>query len=391
MSCNIPPEILEYIEQVEADQPRACKEQHALAALIRRIFQTEDIYVDTERMRKYFRLARYFPYDQLFPWQTFALGLWLCTYRADRTTPRFKTLFAMVGRGAGKDGVIAVSSAALISPYNPVPHYNVDICANNEEQAVTPVKDIVEALENPKWEAKLSKYYYHTKEILRGRKNLGEVKGRTNNPKGRDGMRSGAVIFNEVHQYQNYDNIKVFVTGQGKVAEPRVGFFTSNGDVSDGPLDDYLARGRRILFEGEADEGFLPFICCLNSKDQVHDENNWCMANPSLPYLPHLMQEIRDEYRDWRERPEQNGDFMTKRMGIRDGAKEIALRLAGMQYSAIGSSEYESQRLRHLFTDAVPMAEIDAELLKSTVSQVYVKKGQASLLLKNGQIIERSA
>lgn len=53
--------------------------------------------------------------------------------------------------------------------------------------------------------------------------------------------------------------------------------------------------------------------------------------------------------------------------------------------------EREIKRLRHLFTDAVPMAEIDAELLKSTVSQVYVKKGQASLLLKNGQIIERSA
>lgn len=62
-----------------------------------------------------------------------------------------------------------------------------------------------------------------------------------------------------------------------------------------------------------------------------------------------------------------------------------------MKYNAIGSSEYESQRLRHLFTAAAPMAEIDAELLKSTVSQVYVKKGQASLLLKNGQIIERGA
>lgn len=73
-----------------------------------------------------------------------------------------------------------------------------------------------------------------------------------------------------------------------------------------------------------------------------------------------------------------------------NNAKELALRLAGMQYSAIGSSEYESQRLRHLFTSAAQMAEIDAELLKSTVSQVYVKKGQASLLLKNGQIIERS-
>lgn len=68
-------------------------------------------------------------------------------------------------------------------------------------------------------------------------------------------MRSGKVIFNEVHQYENYDNIKVFTTGQGKVAQPRRGYFTSNGDISDGPLDDYLARGRRILFEGEADNG----------------------------------------------------------------------------------------------------------------------------------------
>lgn len=74
-----------------------------------------------------------------------------------------------------------------------------------------------------------------------------------------------------------------------------------------------------------------------------------------------------------------------------NNAKELALRLAGMQYNTIGGSEYESQRLRHLFTGAASMAEIDAELLKSSVSQVYVKKGQASLLLKNGQIIERSA
>ena len=74
-----------------------------------------------------------------------------------------------------------------------------------------------------------------------------------------------------------------------------------------------------------------------------------------------------------------------------DDAKGLALRLAGMQYNTIGSSEYESQRLRNLFIAAAPMAEINAELLKGTVSQVYVKKGQASLLLKNGQIIEGRA
>ena len=231
----------------------------------------------------------------------------------------------MVGRGAGKDGFIAFDSACSISPYNPVSHYNVDICANNEEQAVTPVKDLAEVLESPRYEAKLRRHYYHTKELIQGRRNKGVMKGRTNNPKGRDGMRSGKVIFNEVHAFENYDNIKVFITGQGKVAQPRVGIFTSNGTVNDGPLDDYLARGRRILFEGEADNGFLPFICCLHERDQVHDPTNWYMANPSLAFMPHLLQEIGDEYRDWLERPEQNGDFLTKRMGLREGFTEVSV------------------------------------------------------------------
>lgn len=324
MSCNLPPEVSRYLESVETDTPRACPEQHALAAYIRRCFETEDIRVDTEQLARYLGLVKYFPFERLFPWEEFLLALWDCTYKPDGA-PRWKTLLCMVGRGAGKDGFIAFDGACSVSPYNPVSHYNVDICANNEEQAVTPVKDLAEVLESPRYESKLKRHYYHTKELIQGRKNKGVMKGRTNNPKGRDGMRSGKVVFNEVHAFENYDNIKVFITGQGKVAQPRVGIFTSNGEVSDGPLDDYLARGRRILFEGEADNGFLPFICCLGSRDQVHDPENWYMANPSLFYLPHLRQEIEDEYREWVEHPEQNGDFLTKRMGLRAGQKEISV------------------------------------------------------------------
>lgn len=324
MPCEIPAEVLRYIQAVESDQPKACKWQHALVAYVRRCFETEDIHVDTVQLQKYLGLVKYFPFDRLFPWEEFLLALWDCTYRADGL-PRWKTLFVMVGRGAGKDGFIAFDSACSISPYNPVSHYNVDICANNEDQATQPSKDLVEVLESPKWEAKLNRHYYHTKEIIQGRKNKGIMKGRTNNPKGRDGMRSGKVVFNEVHAYENYGNIKVFITGQGKVAQPRVGIFSSNGEVSDGPLDDYLARADRILFDGEPDNGFLPFVCKLESKEQVHAPENWYMANPSLAFLPHLRQEIEDEYQDWCDHPEQNGDFITKRMGIRQGFQEIAV------------------------------------------------------------------
>ena len=323
MSCEIPPEVLEYIQLVESDKPRACPEQHALVALVRRAFETEDLRVETGRLEKYLGLQKYFPFV-LFPWEKFLFTLWNCTYTA-QGRPRWKTVLCMLGRGAGKDGYIAFDSAASISPYNPVGHYNVDICAMNEDQATQPSRDLVEVLELPRYQAKLNKHYYHTKEIIQGRKNRGVMKGRTNNPKGRDGMRSGKVIFNEVHAYENYDNIKVFITGLGKVADARIGYFTSNGEVSDGPLDDKLAQGRRILFEGEPDGGMLPFICCLQSRDQVHDPENWYIANPSLAYRPALLQETADEYKEWLEHPEQNGDFLTKRMGLRAGQKEISV------------------------------------------------------------------
>ena len=79
MSCELPSEVLRYMEAVEADTPRACPEQHALASYVRRVFAEEDIYVDTEQLRHYLGLVKYFPYERLFPWEEFLLALWDCT------------------------------------------------------------------------------------------------------------------------------------------------------------------------------------------------------------------------------------------------------------------------------------------------------------------------
>lgn len=326
-NCNIPLEVLAYLEQVEHGPWRVCDNQKALAALVRRCFATEDIYVDADQLAKYLSLEKYFPF-KLFPWEKFLTALWDCTYWRDSGLPRWPNLFCLIGRGSGKDGYISFSSMCSISPYCEVPRYDVDICANLEEQATRPVMDLVEAIENQTSKAqrkKLDLHFYHTKQLVQGKKNRGAVRGRTNNPKSRDGMRTGKAIFNEIHQYETYSNITVFRTGQGKVANPRIGYFSSNGTVSDGPLDDLVARSKRILFDGEPDRGFLPFICCLEEKEQVHDPENWYMANPSLQYIPSLYQETKAEYEDWKENPEENPDFLTKRMGLRSLAVATAV------------------------------------------------------------------
>lgn len=324
MTCKINPHIFHYMEMVDQGEIRACEEQHLLIAHIKQCFEKEEIYTNDEQLEHYLSLAQYFPFESVFPWQVFFIGLHLCTYRADGM-PRWPDALALIGRGAGKDGTIAWESMCLMSPYNGVKGYDVDICANNEEQAKRPVFDVIEALETPAHNRKLKQHFYWTKEQVTGLRTKSVMKGRTNSPKGKDGLRSGICVFNEIHQYENYANINVFTTGLGKKKHPRRTYYTTNGDIRDGPLDDLLDSANAILRQGEADHGFLPFICKLNSKEDVQDPGNWQMANPSLLYRPDLLEEIRKEYAEWSRRPAQLPAFMTKRMNIPQSDREIVV------------------------------------------------------------------
>lgn len=318
----INPHVLAYIEQVESGEPRACELQHELVAYVRNCFATEPIYIDDALLEKYLAQVKYFPYDQLYPWEEFVLALHCCTFRADGL-PRWPDLFLLIGRGAGKDGYIAFESWCLAGPHSGLPRYDVDICANNEDQARAPFDDIWNVLEDPANRTKLLKHFYWNKEEIFGIKTKARIKFRTNNPKGKDGLRSGIVYFNEIHQYSDYANINVFTTGLGKKKHPRRGYMTTNGDVRDGPLDHYLEKSKSILKGSQADNGWLPFICMLNDKKEAHDPRNWAMANPSLPYNPALMEEISKEFEDWKLNPSQFTAFMTKRMNIPDGNPEM--------------------------------------------------------------------
>ena len=103
---------------------------------------------------------------------------------------------------------------------------------------------------------KLSKHFYWNKEQIVNLKTRSILKYRTNSPKSKDGMRSGKVDFDEVHEYEDYANIDVFTTGLGKKRHPRRSYITTNGNVRGGVLDDYLAKSGEILKGAVSDGGF---------------------------------------------------------------------------------------------------------------------------------------
>ena len=70
-----------------------------------------------------------------------------------------------------------------------------------------------------------------------------------------------------------------------------------------------------------------------------------------------------------------------------DAARNLICKLAQEQYDTIGNEEYETVRLRRLFTAFECTAELNAVLLQSAVSAVLVTRQTVRLQLKNGQII----
>lgn len=317
---TIPKEVATYIEDIRNGRLTSCNEQKQLCDYICKVFETEDLIVDGERISKYLSYQKYFEFD-LFNWEIFLLVLIGCVFDSNGL-PRWSEMLTLCGRGTGKNGFLAFLAFCFISPANNIPYYFCDICANSEEQAKTSFVDLHNVMENPKVTKKLSKYFKWTKEEIVCTVTNSKLKYRTNNPKGKDGLRSGAVFFDEIHAYENWENINVFTTGLGKKPHPRKIYLTTNGDVRGAVLDQLIEKSEKILNGEIPDNGFLPFICKLDNEEEVHDEANWEKANPSLPYLPTLRGQMQREYVDYKLDPVVNNAFMTKRMNIPQGRKD---------------------------------------------------------------------
>lgn len=317
---EIPAEVLEYMQIIRKCEHPFNKERLQLVDMLENVFKTENLVFDYVRIEKYLGYQQYFPFE-LLPWEKFCLVLHNCVFRTDGQ-PRWPDLFVLCGRGAGKNGYLAFEGFCQISPAHGVAYYDVDICATSEDQAKTSFNDLYNILEDPKHTKKLAKFFRWTKEEIQCKLTKSKIKFRTNNAKGKDGLRSGSVFFDEVHAYENYENINVFTTGLGKKPHPRRTYVTTNGDVRDGVLDKMIERAEKILNGEVPDMGFLPFICKLDSMDEVDTEENWHKANPSLYAFPDLRDQMRREYVDYSIDPIVNNAFMTKRMNIPQGVKD---------------------------------------------------------------------
>lgn len=279
-----------------------------------------DVFIDDDKIDKAVELMERYFEIKLYDWELFVTALIHCYYKSDDTVV-FSTIFIMMGRGTGKNGFISPVAWYLTTHYHGVKGYNVDIVANAEDQAKTSFDDIYEVLES-KW-TKLKKFFYKTKEIIVNLKTKSYIKFNTSNAKTKDSKRTGCLIFDEVHGYETYDNIKVFTSGFGKRKHARAFYITTNGNIREGVLDDMLAITKDILNGIIKDLRWLPLIYRIDKEEEALDPEMWHKPCPSLKYKPELKVEMDQAFIEMKYKPAMEEEFYTKRMNWPKQNREI--------------------------------------------------------------------
>ncbi|OAB48468.1 terminase TerL endonuclease subunit [Paenibacillus antarcticus] len=284
--------------------------------LERDVLSRDDLYFDNEMIENCIKFAEkwYFP---LQPFQKFLIAFVFLFFK-DNSRVFYRKFLWMMGRGGGKNGLITVVCHFLISELHGIREYNISVIANSEEQAKTSVE---EAAKTIKREPTLLKHFKPTAMQVLSKITDSIFKFRTSNGNTKDGLRDGAVVFDEIHYFETNKDVRVHISGLGKKKNPREFYIGTDGYVREGFLDKFKEKAQKVL-KGEArSNAVFPFICKLNNENEVDDPDNWELSNPMLSeprneYAQGLFDTIKEEYEDLADDPSNREEFMTKRMNL---------------------------------------------------------------------------
>lgn len=309
------PLVDDYIKMAENGEVVVNKERKLLFKIIKeKIYPRDDLYFDNDLIDKFIRFAE----KNFFPLAKYQLFLtpFIFLFRKVDEEPHFDEYLYTLARGGGKNGFMSARSSFFISPIYPIRDYDVTITANSEKQGKVSFEEVYETIQR----RGLEDHFYLTKMSITGRANNSVFSFRTNNPKTMDSARDGCLEFDEIHQFENDKAVKVQRSGLGKIAHVRTFYNGTNGYVREGFYDKLIEKSMQIL-NGEVDDFRLfPFICKLDSADEVDDMKNWPKANPMLdestPYAKRLLARTKADYDDLELEPSGRQEFMTKRMNL---------------------------------------------------------------------------
>lgn len=280
----------------------------------------DDIYFDEDMIQNFIRYAEknFFP---LAKYQKF-ITPFIFLYRKEDDEVFFDEFLNSIARGGGKNGFMSARDSFFISPLHGIENYDVTITANSEKQGKVSFKEVYETVQRKR----LEQQFYLTKMAITNRVTNSIFSYRTNNPKTMDSARDGCLEFDEIHMFENSDIVDIQRSGLGKIKHPRTFYNGTNGHVREGFYDRILERAQKIFSSEAKNDRLFPFICKLDTIDEMDNPKMWSKANPMFeedsPYAKRLYSTVMKEYLKLEEEPSGRKEFVVKRMNFTEGDAE---------------------------------------------------------------------
>ena len=314
-----------YMEKILNNEIEHCLEQEEMIKnIVIPVLEREDVYIDEKKIEYGLSLQKYFPY-KLIEWEVFLFALIVGVFLKDGDI-FFKDIRCIVGRGSGKNGFISFLCFYFLSPYHGIKGYNIDLLANSEQQAMTSFNDVYEIIKEPvdkKYESILKKHYYATKTQIMGKKTKSILRYNTSSKRGKDSKRTGCVIYDEKHEYQDSTNINTLKSGLGKVWHGREITISTNGHTRGGVLDRELDQAKEILKEYNPLNRTLIFWCRIEEEKEWDNPDKWIKAIPSINDFKSIRSTIQKEVIDMPYNLDYFPEFMAKRLNFPIGDKDV--------------------------------------------------------------------
>ncbi|SFH68697.1 terminase TerL endonuclease subunit [Pisciglobus halotolerans] len=312
----------DWIDIVDTGKQKTNKEMKLLIRLVKQKLNLPNTYVDQLKVKNCIELIeKYRPY-KLAPIQRF-IHACISGLFYDNGDLVFEEFFLYIARGFGKNAILTDAAFYLTSNRHGVNRYNFDIVANSEDQAKTSFMDVHETIGNNK---NLIPAYDRSLVRITFKKTNSTIRYYTSNAATKDGLRPGAVGFDETHQYENYDQLKVFTSALGKVPFARIFYTTTDGYVRGAVLDDQKTEALEVLQGMDTESTLFPMMCRIDSYEEWEDPDSWEKANPMLPYLPELKKAYMRDYKKAKKNPAMKIEFLTKRLNwpLEDTSASVA-------------------------------------------------------------------
>lgn len=327
----------EYLEKYESGQLVFNEKRKMLIEWLKADILSRDdkYYFDNEMTEDYIEFSRKW-YFELDDWEKF-IAPFVFLFQKENNKPVFRIFILIMGRGAGKNGFISTLAHFLSSSLHGIEKYDISIVANSEDQAKVSFNEIFDTIaESPELSAIKTKdtlfsedetpvgEFEPWKSRIFSRETQSNIKFKTSKADTKDGGREGCVIFDEFHEFETSELVKVFTGGLGKKPHPRQFFIGTKGFVRDGYFDMMYSRCERILTGETGFNGIFPFICEIDDIEEMDDPDSWEKANPSFqkPFTERaerLFETVHDEYIDLLDEPSGRPAFVTKRMNYIEG------------------------------------------------------------------------